>query len=198
MTPPSRTLAMTVYCASSQRVAQSYLDVATELGRLIAVRGYILVYGGGKIGLMGALVRAAMAHGGRVKGVILDEFVEKGYATSGHEMQVVTDMHARKRGLVDLGDAYIILPGGFGTLEEVTEVIALKQLKFHRHPIVFINTNAYFDHLLQQFDRAFAEGFIHERHRALYTVATTASEALDIIEAAVRGEQTERGTLTKP
>lgn len=197
MTHASSSLAVTVYCASSQRVAQSYLDVAAELGRLIAARDYLLVYGGGNIGLMGALVRAAMAHGGKVKGVILDEFVEKGYAMSGHEMQVVTDMHARKRGLVDLGDAYISLPGGFGTFEEVTEVIALKQLKFHRRPIVFVNTNGYFDPLLQQFDRAFAEGFIYEQHRTLYTVAATASEALDIIEAAVRGDQADRGTLTK-
>jgi hypothetical protein len=158
--------------------------VATELGKLIALRGHTLVYGGGNIGLMGALADAALAHGGKVRGVILADFIERGYASDGHEMHSVDDMRSRKRGLDEFGDAYIALPGGFGTLEEILEMISFKQLGFHHKPIVFINTNGYFDHLLAQFERGFGEAFIHERFRDLYTVVTTPQEALEVIEAA--------------
>lgn len=182
-------LSLTVYCASSKRVAQHYLDVATELGQLLALHGHILIYGGGNSGLMGALAQAALAHGGKVKGVILADFIERGYATSGHEMDSVTDMRLRKRGLEEFGDAYIALPGGFGTLEEVLEVISFKQLRLHNKPIVFVNTNGYFDHLLRQFERGFAEAFIHQRFRTLYTVVATPQEALDVIVASLRAKQ---------
>ncbi|MBI3303202.1 MAG: TIGR00730 family Rossman fold protein [Deltaproteobacteria bacterium] len=185
---PALSLSLTVYCASSKRVSQLYLDVAAELGRLIALRGHTLVYGGGNIGLMGALANAALAQGGKVRGVILADFIERGYGNSGHEMHSVDDMRARKRGLDEFGDAYIALPGGFGTLEEILEMISFKSLGFHHKPIVFINTNGYFDHLLRQFDRGFAEAFIHERFRDRYTVVTTPPEALDFIGAAAASE----------
>lgn len=178
-------LSLTVYCASSKRVPQLYVDVAAELGKLIALRGHTLVYGGGNIGLMGALANSALAHGGKVRGVILTDFIDRGYANSGHEMHSVTDMRARKRGLDEFGDAYIALPGGFGTLEEILEIISFKQLGFHHKPIVFVNTNDYFAGLLRQFDRGFAEAFIHERFRDLYAVAATPREALEIIETAI-------------
>ena len=184
-TPP-RPLSLTVYCASSKRVAQSYMEVAVELGRLIAQRGHTLVYGGGNIGLMGALAQAALTHGGKVRGVILSEFIERGYAQSGHEMHSVDDMRSRKRGLDEFGDAYIALPGGFGTLEEILEMLSFKQLGFHHKPIVFVNTEQYFAGLLQQFERGFAEAFIHERFRDLYEVVRTPSEALEVIETATK------------
>jgi len=186
MTPPATALSLTVYCASSKRIARLYLDMAADLGKLIARRGHTLVYGGGNIGLMAAVADAALAHGGRVKGVILTDFIDRGYANSGHEMHSVDDMRSRKRGLDEFGDAYIALPGGFGTLEEILEIISFKQLGFHHKPIVFINTNGYFDHLLAQFERGFAEAFIHERFRDLYTVVTTPQEALEVIETAAR------------
>lgn len=176
-------LSLTVYCASSKRVPQLYVDVAAELGKLIALRGHTLVYGGGNIGLMAALAQAALAHGGRVKGVILTDFIDRGYANSGHEMHSVMDMRARKRGLDEFGDAYIALPGGFGTLEEILEIISFKQLGLHHKPIVFVNTNDYFAGLLQQFERGFAEAFIHERFRDLYAVVATPQKALEVIEA---------------
>ena len=184
MTHPATALSLTVYCASSKRIARLYLDMAADLGKLIARRGHTLVYGGGNIGLMAAVADAALAHGGRVKGVILTDFIDRGYANSGHEMHSVSDMRSRKRGLDEFGDAYIALPGGFGTLEEILEIISFKQLGFHHKPIVFINTNGYFDHLLAQFERGFAEAFIHERFRDLYTVVTTPQEALEVIETA--------------
>ncbi len=184
-TPP-RSLSLTVYCASSKRVAQPYIEVATELGRLIARRGHTLVYGGGNIGLMGALAQAALTQGGKVRGVILTGFIERGYAQSGHEMHSVDDMRSRKRGLDEFGDAYIALPGGFGTLEEILEMLSFKQLGFHHKPIVFVNTDQYFAGLLQQFERGFAEAFIHERFRDLYEVVRTPAEALAVIETATR------------
>jgi uncharacterized protein (TIGR00730 family) len=134
---------------------------------------------------MAALANAALAHGGRVRGVILAEFIERGYATDGHEMHSVTDMRLRKRGLDEFGDAYIALPGGFGTLEEILEMISFKQLGLHHKPIVLVNTNGYFEGLLCQFERGFSEAFIHERFRDLYTVVDTPQAALDVIEAAV-------------
>ena len=188
MTQTSTPLSLTVYCASSKRVPQLYLDVAAELGRLIALRGHALVYGGGNIGLMAALADAALAHGGKVTGVILSDFIDRGYANSGHEMHSVDDMRLRKRGLDEFGDAYIALPGGFGTLEEILEIISFKQLGFHHKPIVFVNTNDYFAGLLQQFDRGFAEAFIHEQSRDLYAVVATSQEALEFIETTVAVE----------
>lgn len=185
---PSHILAITVYCASSRRIAQHYLDVAKELGQFLAQRGHTLIYGGGNIGLMGALADATKAHGGKIKGVILADFVERGYASDGHEMQSVDDMRLRKRGLDELGDAYIALPGGFGTLEEILEIISFKQLGLHHKPIVFVNTNGYFDHLLAQFERGFQEAFIHERFRTLYTVWATPEEALEFIEGAATND----------
>jgi len=181
--PPPRSLSLTVYCASSKHLAQPYLDAAAELGRLIASRGHTLVYGGGNIGLMAAVAAAALTQGGKVRGVILTDFIDRGYANSGHEMHSVTDMRSRKRGLDEFGDAYVALPGGFGTLEEILEIISFKQLGFHHKPIVFINTNGYFKHLLLQFERGFAEAFIHERFRDLYTVVATPQAAIEVIEA---------------
>jgi uncharacterized protein (TIGR00730 family) len=184
MTRTTSPLSLTVYCASSKRVPQVYMDAAEELGTLIARRGHTLVYGGGNSGLMAALAKADIAHGGKVKGVILTDFIDRGYGNSGHEMHSVTDMRARKRGLDEFGDAYIALPGGFGTLEEILEIISFKQLGLHHKPIVFVNTNDYFAGLLRQFERGFAEAFIDERFRDLYTVVATPQEALTIIEAA--------------
>jgi uncharacterized protein (TIGR00730 family) len=163
-------------------VASQYLEVAAELGRLLAQRHHTLIYGGGNIGLMGALANAVMERGGKIKGVILADFVERGYASEGHEMQSVDDMRLRKRGLDELGDAYIALPGGFGTLEEILEIISFKQLGLHHKPIVIVNTNGYFDHLLAQFERGFTEAFIHERFRDLYTVVANPTEALAFVE----------------
>ncbi len=181
-------LALTVYCSSSKHVPSVYIEESEALGRLIAERGHTLVYGGGNIGLMGTLARAALAANGNVTSVILKEFLDKGYGQAGHEMHVVDDMRSRKQGLEELGDAYLILPGGFGTFEEVSEVLSFKQLGFHTKPIVFVNTNQFFAPLIEQFERAFAEAFIHERFRDLYSVADTPHAALELIEAVTQAE----------
>ena len=161
--PSDRPRAITVYCASSKRCPQVYLDAAAELGQLLVQRDYTLIYGGGNTGLMGAVSQATLAAGGRVVGVILTRFLEDGYGQAGHEMHTADDMRSRKQGLDERGDAFIALPGGFGTFEEVLEVISLKQLGFHSKPIVLVNTNGYFDGLLQQFERGFAEALINQK-----------------------------------
>jgi uncharacterized protein (TIGR00730 family) len=186
-TPP-KPLALTVYCSSSTHVPSVYIEESEALGRLIAERGHTLVYGGGNIGLMGTLARAVLAANGNVTGVILKEFLDKGYGQAGHEMHVVDDMRARKQSLEELGDAYLVLPGGFGTFEEVSEVLSFKQLGFHTKPIIFVNTNQFFAPLIEQFERAFAEAFIHERFRDLYSVADTPQAALEAIEAVTPAE----------
>ncbi len=179
---PDRPRAITVYCASSKRCPQVYLDVAAELGHLLARRDYTLIYGGGNTGLMGALSQSTLAAGGKVVGVILKRFLEDGYGQAGHEMHTADDMRSRKQGLDERGDAFIALPGGFGTFEEVLEVISLKQLGFHSKPVVLVNTNGYFDGLLQQFERGFAEALINQKFRGLYTVVSTPQQALAYIE----------------
>ena len=103
-------------------------------------------------------------------------------------MHVVDDMRSRKQGLEELGDAYLVLPGGFGTFEEVSEVLSFKQLGFHTKPIVFVNTNQFFAPLIEQFERAFTEAFIHERFRDLYSVVDTPQAALALVEAAIPAE----------
>ena len=180
--PPDRPRAITVYCASSKRCPQVYMDVAAGLGHLLAQRDYTLIYGGGNTGLMGALSRSTLAAGGQVVGVILTRFLEDGSGQAGHEMHTADDMRSRKQGLDERGDAFIALPGGFGTFEEVLEVIALKQLGFHSKPIVLVNTNGYFDGLLQQFERGFAEALINQKFRGLYTAVSTPQQALTYIE----------------
>ena len=177
-----RPRAITVYCASSKRCPQVYLDAAAELGQLLAQRDYTLIYGGGNTGLMGAVSQAMLAAGGRVVGVILTRFLEDGYGQAGHEMHTADDMRSRKQGLDERGNAFIALPGGFGTFEEVLEVISLKQLGFHSKPIVLVNTNGYFDGLLQQFERGFAEALINRKFRHLYTAVPTPQQALAYIE----------------
>jgi uncharacterized protein (TIGR00730 family) len=176
---------ITVYCASSENLPLPYRTAARELGALIARRGHTLVYGGGRFGLMGELSRAALAEGGKVVGIILDRFLARGVAHEGaHEMHSVTDMRSRKRGLDEAGDAYVALPGGFGTLEEILEILSFKQLGLHARPVVLINIAGYFDPLLAQFDRGMKEGFIDPECRSLYEVAKDAASAMEMIENA--------------
>ncbi len=183
--PAARPLRVTVYASSSERIAAGYHAVAEELGRRIAERGWELVWGGGRYGLMGAVSRGARAAGGRTIGVILQDFVDKNvHCTEAHELASVGDMRSRKRGLDEAGDAYIALPGGLGTLEELLEILSFKQLGLHDKPVIVLNALGYWDPLLQMLDRGFAEGFVQEHFRGLYTVAGDAAEAIASVAAA--------------
>ena len=173
---------VTVYASSSERVAAAYHEVAAELGRGIAARGWRLVFGGGRYGLMGSLSRAARAAGGEVRGIIFQEFIDKNvHCTDTPEMRSVDDMRARKRGLDEAGDAYIALPGGYGTFEELLEIVSFKQLGFHAKPVVVLNARGYYDPLLRMVERAFEQGFIQSEYRGLFAVATSAADALECV-----------------
>ncbi|NIR52041.1 TIGR00730 family Rossman fold protein [candidate division KSB1 bacterium] len=175
--------AITVYCSSSNHVDGVYLDAAYEMGELIAKNGYTLVFGGGRVGLMGAVSRGARKHNGQVVGIILRKFMDVGVADAKvREMLAVEDMRSRKQGLEEAGGAYIALPGGFGTFEEITEMISFKQLGFHTKPIVILNVNKYFDHLLNQFELGFQEKFIETRFREVYEVVDSPAEAMQFLE----------------
>jgi uncharacterized protein (TIGR00730 family) len=157
-----------VFCGSSVGARTAYADAAGYLGTLLAKRGIRLVYGGGKLGLMGIVADAALAAGGEVIGVIPQAMVQQERAHTGlTELRVVASMHERKAAMSDLADAFIALPGGFGTFEEFCEVLTWTQLGLQRKACGILNVCGYFDHLLGLFDQAVAERFLRPEHRAL-------------------------------
>lgn len=172
-----------VYCGSSSRAGEPFFEAARRTGRLIAQRGSRLVYGGAHVGLMGALADAALEAGGRVCGVIPRTLVEKEVAhTHLTEQHVVESMHDRKALMSDLADAFIALPGGFGTLDELFEILTWAQLRFHSKPVGLLNTDGYFDGLLAFCDRAVAEGFVHPAHREMIRVSHDPEVLLEALE----------------
>ncbi len=184
--PAGRPFRVTVYASSSERIDQAYFGPAEELGRQIADRGYELVFGGGRYGLMGAVSRGARNAGGQIRGVILQQFVDKNvHCEETHAMESVTDMRTRKRGLDEAGDAYVALPGGLGTLEEVLEILSFKQLGFHHKPVVLLNTRGYWDPLIAMLERGFEQGFVQSHFRGIYTIAVDPRAAIEQIANAL-------------
>lgn len=167
-----------VFCGSNTGSRPAYAEAAKSLGDLLARRHIPLVYGGGKVGLMGKLADAALAGGGKVIGVIPRSLVLKEVAHSGlTELRVVDSMHERKALMADLADGFLALPGGFGTLEEFCEILTWAQLGLLRKPCGILNVEGYYDHLLSLFDHAVSERFLHPAHRAM-VVAENAPEAV--------------------
>ena len=157
-----------VYCGSSPGARPEYLQAARQLGEALARQGKQLIYGGGHVGLMGAVADAVLAGGGRVTGVIPRMLVERELGHTGvTELHVVRDMHERKHMMASLADAFIALPGGWGTLEELTEMVTWNQLGLHRKPIGVVNVAGYYDLFLQFADRMVDEQFVKAKHRAL-------------------------------
>lgn len=174
-----------VYCASSDRLAPKYYAAAAELGREMVVRGWGLVYGGGRTGMMGAVARAVKQNGGRVVGVI-PEFMkvrELAYLDADELVTVIT-MRERKLLMETRADAFIALPGGWGTLEEILEILTLRQLDVVKKPCVFLNQDGFYDPLLQLFERMLAENFFKPSNLELFRVASTVPEVFKQIEAA--------------
>src|SRR5689334_11069393 len=160
-----------VYCASSSRTPQIYLDSAAALGSTLAAAGLRIVYGGSSLGSMGRMAEAALAGGAHVTGVLprfMDE-LEWGHRTLS-ELRLVGDMHERKRVMLELSDAVIALPGGCGTLEELFEAITWKRLGLFFGPIVMVNVNGFFDPCVALLNRAVDERFMNERHREMWAV----------------------------
>jgi uncharacterized protein (TIGR00730 family) len=177
-----RPFRVTVYASSSERIDPKWAPVAERLGACIARRGWDLVWGGSRFGLMGAASRGARSAGGRTFGVILRRFIDKNVACpDAHAMEALDDMRSRKRGLDESGDAFVALPGGLGTLEELLEVMSFKQLGFHDKPIVVLDAFGFWRPLLDMLERCLAEGFIQQRFRGLWSVATTPEEAVELL-----------------
>lgn len=169
-----------VYCSSSNAIANAYPPVAEELGREIARRGHTLVYGGGAVGLMGVLAKAAHDEGGSVTGVIPAKLQDReGIAYEADELIVTDTMRERKGIMFRRADAFIVLPGGFGTLEEFMEVLTLKQLGYHEAPIAILNVNGFFDTLLGFFEELREGRFARESIHELVHVASSAEEAVN-------------------
>ncbi len=171
-----------VYSSSSCTIDKIYFDAAEDLGREIGKRGDTMLFGGGMTGLMGAAARAVHKHNGKVVGIIPEALNVKGVVYEFCDELVVTEGMRERKGLMDSrSDAFIALPGGFGTLEEVLEIITLKQLRYHNKPVVILNTNGFFDRLLEQFDLIIEWRFAREECRELYFVTQSVAEAMDYI-----------------
>ena len=172
-----------VYSSSSNHLDERYFAAARELGRLMGTRGHTLVFGGGNIGLMNAMAVEVQQSGGKVVGVIPIALRRKQWCLETVGELIVTDgMRDRKAIMEERAEAFIAMPGGFGTLEELLEIITLKQLHYHAKAIVILDVDGYYDPLLQQFERMYREGFARQKFSDLYHVAADAAEALDYIE----------------
>ena len=167
----ARLRAICVFCGASPGRDPRYAEVAAGVGRELARRGIELVYGGGRLGLMGTLADAALAEGGRVTGVIPTGLVDRELAHPGvNELRIVSTLHERKAVMAELADAFIALPGGLGTLEELAEVLSWAQLGLHAKPIGALDVNGYWSRFVGHLEHAAAEGFLSDAHRGLLLV----------------------------
>ncbi|MFB6219553.1 MAG: TIGR00730 family Rossman fold protein [Halobacteriaceae archaeon] len=170
-----------VYCGSNPGRRAAYREAAGALGRTLADRGLGLVYGGGSVGLMGELAAAALDAGGDVVGVIPESLADREVAYEAVDLRVVDSMHERKRTMVELADAFVALPGGLGTAEELFEVLTWAQLGIHTDPVGLLEVEGYFEALLAWLDHATAEGFVREAHRELLVTAGEPATLLDAL-----------------
>jgi cytokinin riboside 5'-monophosphate phosphoribohydrolase len=187
-----------VFCSSSDRLEPKYLAAATALGGEMVTRGWGLVYGGGRTGLMGALARSVKENGGRVVGVIPDFMKERELAyDEADELISVLTMRERKLLMETRADGFVALPGGFGTLEEIMEIITLRQVDVVRKPCVFFNQDGFYDDLLRLFGRMQADNFFKPANMDLFRVATTVPEIFTQLEAARKVEPVSKWFQTK-
>ena len=171
-----------VFCASAYGADLAYRAAAVELGGALAKRNIGLVYGGAKVGLMQAVAEAALAEGGRVIGVIPTVLVDLEVAHDGlTELHVTDTMHTRKALMGERSDAFIALPGGFGTLEELFEVLAWQTLKIHAKPVLLLNTGGFYDKMLAFLDYCVEQGMLSQQKRDIVLVAETVDEALGLL-----------------
>lgn len=171
-----------VYCASSRDIEQHYFTAADQLGELMAKNKWTLVYGGGGTGLMGQVANSIQKHGGKTLGISPEVLKIDALINTRDDEQIIThDMASRKNKMVEVADAFIALPGGFGTLEELFEVMTLKQLGFHQKPIIIANFHGFYDQLLDFFEMLYAEKFTKQTYRQLYHIAVNAEGIVDYL-----------------
>lgn len=171
-----------VYCASSNKLRPSFVEAAERLGELIAAEGMRLVYGDGGIGLMAAVARGALNNGGEVIGVIPQFMVDQGWNNPNSTQTIITQtMHERKATICDISDAMVALPGGIGTFEELLECLTWKQLGLHQNPVVILNTDGYYDHLLACIDLMVEEQMMRSIHKEMFVVVSQPEEVIPAI-----------------
>ncbi|TPG15342.1 TIGR00730 family Rossman fold protein [Sphingomonas oligophenolica] len=177
---------LAIYCGSATPADPVYIDTARLVGRTLAERGIGVVYGGGRLGLMGAVADSALAAGGEVIGVIPQALVDAEVAHRGlTELHTVTGMHQRKQAFTDLSDGFVTIPGGTGTMDELWEALSWAQLGYHADPVGLLNVAGYYDHLIAFWDKMGEVGFVRAQHRDLLIVADTLDTLLDAMAAHV-------------
>lgn len=173
-----------LFCGSNTGTRPAYAAAAEAFGRALAARGHTLVYGGGSVGLMRIAAEAALAAGGPVIGVITEQLMVREVGHPGlTELAVVPTMHERKALMAQYADAFVALPGGFGTFDELCEMATWNQLGIHAKPMVLVNVEGYFDGFLVQIDRGVADGFLKPEHRTMLAVVTTVDDVLPALAA---------------
>ena len=173
-----------VFCASADGVNPLYRSAAEALGKELAARKIGLIYGGARVGLMRAVAESALAHGGHVVGVIPEVLVDLEVAHQGlSELHVTSTMHTRKELMGRRSDAFIVLPGGYGTFEEMFEVLAWQTLKLHHKPIILMNTAGFYDGLLAFLDHCVREGVLKPKNREMLLIASSVEEVLALLSA---------------
>ncbi|MDE2276679.1 MAG: TIGR00730 family Rossman fold protein [Burkholderiales bacterium] len=186
---PAGAFSVCVYCGSRHGARPAYTAAAQALGRAIGQRGWQLVYGGGKVGLMGEVADATLAAGGRVVGVIPETLQQREVGHRGlHELHVVPTMHLRKQLMAQRADAFVALPGGIGTLEELYEVWTWHQLGYHAKPVGLLNVDGYYDDLLRFMQGTVREGFLSIGQHAALQVGTEVDALLTALAARARAD----------
>jgi uncharacterized protein (TIGR00730 family) len=176
--------AVCVYCGASVGADPTFAEAAQALGKMLAQNRIRLIYGGGSIGMMGALAGSVLAHGGNVTGIIPEFLVDKEHMLAGAQEVIVTrDMHERKRVMFERADAFVALPGGIGTLEELVEQLTWAQLGRHRKPILLANIAGFWEPLCELLDHMNALGFLHSTSRLNYLIADTVEDILPALHA---------------
>ncbi len=172
-----------VFCSSSNALENIYYNFAEVFGRQLAAEGFNLVYGGANVGMMKILADTVKENGGKVIGVIPKSFDHRGLTQKNlDKLFIVPDMQTRKKKIISISDAFVALPGGFGTLDELLEVIVLKQLSMIHSPIVILNFNGFYDNMLKMFDDIFEQNFAKSRYKNLYYVADCIDDVFEYIK----------------
>lgn len=171
-----------IFCGAHAGNGNRYAEIAASVSRRLVERGFGIVYGGGRVGLMGVIADSALQAGGEVIGVIPEALASKEVAHGGlTQLHVVGTMHERKALMADLSDAFIAIPGGFGTMDEFCEILTWAQLRIHEKPVALLNADGYYDELLALFDKMVREGFVSPANRKLVSSARTIDELLPAI-----------------
>ncbi len=172
-----------IYCSSSNDLPEKFYKISKELGEMLAQKGYNMVYGGSTRGMMGTIADNALKNGAEVIGVMPEKFQDWGLQQPNLTKLIITkDMRERKATMEKHADAFIAMPGGFGTFEEIFEILVAKQLNYHNKPVIFMNFDGYYDNMFKMFDTLYQNGFAKDETKTLYFIANTLDEMFDYIQ----------------